>query len=516
MKRRDFIRTCGAGLAALACPHAARAQGTAGKLPNIVLILADDMGFGDVACQNPDSKVPAPNLDRLAREGVRLSDCHSASAVCTPARYSILTGRYCWRTVLKQSVLWPWDGPLIATDRLTLPGMLKTKGYNTACIGKWHLGWDWPAKDGSSINDTLPPGVWNKEARNPFAEKIDFSRQIGGGPVTRGFDYYFGDDVPNFPPYTFIENDRVQALPRKEKPAGMFGAPGPMAEGWDLEAVMPAITEKAEAFIRAKTDEAPFEKQADAPFFLYFPLTAPHTPIAPADAFKGRSGAGRYGDYVCQVDAAAGRIMKALEDTGQAENTLLIFTSDNGSPARDGENMAGKPRSVLKYGHNPSHIYRGIKADIWEGGHRIPFIARWPGRIPAGSVRDALAGQIDIMATVAEITGCDLPENAAEDSLSMLPMLTGETSAPVREALVHHSIHGMFAIRDQRWKLILGRGAGGWSGKGDENDPPGQLYDMQKDPEEKENLYNERPKVAARLKNLLEKWQQEGRSVSRS
>ncbi len=496
MQRRTFMKTLGAGALALAGTprlHAAPEN----KHPNIVIILADDMGFGDMACQNPDSKIPTPNLDRLASQGLRFTDGHSPSAVCTPTRYSLLTGRYCWRSRLKKHVLWPWDGPLIEPDRLTLPAMLKQHGYKTACIGKWHLGWDWPTADGTSVNDEIPLGKWNREVREPFGKRVDFTTPVGGGPTTRGFDYYFGDDVPNFPPYTWIENDRITKLPAEEKPKDMFGSPGPMAPDWELDAVMPRITAKAADYIKTHAD--------DTPFFLYFPLTAPHTPIAPAEDFQGKSEAGRYGDFVYQVDWTVGEIMRALEESGQAENTLLIFTSDNGSPARDGENMAGQPESVLRYGHNPSHIYRGIKTDIWDGGHRVPFLARWPGRIPEGAVCDALAGLNDLMATCAAIVGHTLPQGAAEDSVSLLPLLEapGEASPP-RKSIVHHSYHGMFAIRTARWKYIEGKGGGGWKKPDSPPRFPGQLYDMQADPQETNNRYDAHPEIVRRLQTALE------------
>jgi arylsulfatase A len=505
--RRDFLRLVGASVAA-GMSYDGAAAGYRRDLPNIVLILADDMGFGDVACQNPDSKIPTPNLDRLARQGRRFTDAHSPSAVCTPTRYALLTGRYCWRTALKEQVLWAWDGPLIEPERLTLPAMLRQHGYHTACIGKWHLGWEWPATDGSSVNDQVPMGVQDPKIRDPFGDKVDFSRPIGGGPTTRGFDYYFGDDMPNFAPYCFIENDRVTAQPTERKPPAMFGTPGPMAPGWKLDAVMPALTEKAVAYIEADA--------GTAPFFLYFPLTAPHTPIAPAEEFLGASQAHRYGDFVHQVDDTVGRILQALEESGQADNTLVIFTSDNGSPARDGTNMSGPARSVLEYGHNPSHIYRGIKTDIWDGGHRVPFIARWPQRFPPGTVSEELICLTDIMATLAGILGHDLPDHAAEDSYCILPALLGDAyDGPVRKAIVHHSYYGMFAIRQGPWKLILGQGSGGWDREQDESYPPGQLYHMINDPAEQHNRYDDYPAIVARLEARLDKYRRESRSVSR-
>lgn len=478
----------------------------AGNRPNIVVILADDMGFGDLACQNPETKIPTPNLDRLASQGMRFTDAHSPSAVCTPTRYSLLTGDYCWRTELQHHVLWSWDRPLIGADKLTMGGMLQEQGYSTACIGKWHLGWDWPTTDGSKINDVLPLGVNDQEIRDPFGTKVDFTKPIGGGPTARGFNYYFGDDVPNFPPYCFIENDRTIGIPTEEKPADMFGANGPMIEGWKLEDVMPAITKRSVEYIESHAD--------NAPFFLYMPLTAPHTPIAPTEAFIGKSEAHRYGDWVVEVDWSVGQIMDALERTGQAENTLLVFTSDNGSPARSGENMAGPPTSVRKYGHNPSYIYRGIKADIWEGGHRVPFLVRWPDRVRAGAVNDEPICHVDLMATFAAVTGYDLPDTTAVDSYNILRAFEETPHAePLRGAIVHHSVGGMFSIRRGPWKLIAGKGSGGWTKTDTSNDPPGQLYDMREDVREQHNRYDERPEIVAELEALLRQYKEEGRSV---
>jgi len=509
--RREFLKTAGGGLTAalLISPLACMTK----RRPNIVFILADDMGYGDIKCLNPDAKVSTPNLDKLAEEGIRFTDAHSGSAVCSPTRYGILTGRYAWRSQLKKAVLWAWDGPLIEADRFTVGDFLKSHGYSTSCIGKWHLGWDWPTADGTHMNDTAAIGEWNSRERDPFGWKVDFSRKIENGPVTRGFDYYFGDDVPNFAPYCFIENDRTLGIPAQEKPQEMFGTPGPMIEGWKLDAVMPALTKKACDYITAEPGNAPFNKKEGSPFFLYFPLTAPHTPIAPAEEFKGKSKAGAYGDFVQEVDWTVGQIMKALEESGQADNTLVIFTSDNGSPARDGTKMSGPVKSVHKFEHYPNYIYRGTKADIWEAGHRIPFIARWPGKIMADTKSQETICLTDFFAACAAILGSKLPENSAPDSFNIFPTLIGKKySAPIREAVVHHSIQGMFAIRQGEWKLILGKGSGGWSGEGKDDLSPGQLYNILQDPEENNNLYQSYPDIVKRLTALLKKYKREGRS----
>tara|TARA_Y100001980_G_C14556908_1_gene353323 strand:+ start:79981 stop:81549 length:1569 start_codon:yes stop_codon:yes gene_type:complete len=477
------------------------------NLPHIIVILADDLGYGDLEVYNPGSKIPTPNLNALAASGMRFTDAHSPSSVCTPTRYGILTGRYAWRTALKKSVLWAWDKPLIEDDRVTLPKTLKGVGYQTACIGKWHLGWRWPANTGGFINDDIAMGDYNLEGRNELWHNIDFTKQLGGGPLAAGFDYYFGDDVPNFAPYAFIENDRLLNIPDTIKPNGIFGGPGPMVTGWDLAEVMPAITQNAMKYIREQASK-------ESPFFLYFPLTAPHTPIAPAEEFIGKSTAGRYGDYVHQVDYTVGQILQVLEQTGQLENTIVIFTSDNGSPQRDGENMAGKVGSVKAFGHDPSYPLRGTKSDIWEGGHRVPLIVSWPDKIDPGQVTNQLFGLNDLMATLAGLIGIEAGSEF-KDSEDLSEVLLTHPNQPIRDHLIHHSIQGMFSIRKGPWKLIAGKGSGGWSANTTENDAPGQLYNLDDDLGETTNLYNEYPEIVEELLALLGKYQDQGFSNSR-
>ncbi|UCS94664.1 arylsulfatase [Echinicola marina] len=457
--------------------------------PNIVLILADDLGYGDIKTYNAAAKVNTPNLDQMCNEGMRFMDAHSPSAVCTPTRYGILTGRYSWRSRLKKGVLWPWDSPLIEKDRKTLPDMLKDEGYQTAAIGKWHLGWNWPT------TDSIP-------AINTKGKDVDYSRPILGGPRAIGFDYYYGDDVPNFPPYVFIENEKVTALPDEEKPKGMFGIAGAMAPGWTLDAVMPAITQKSVDYIENKVNE-------EKPFFLYFALTAPHTPIAPAAEFKGSSDAGAYGDYVQQVDWTVGQVMEALKRKGLEENTIVIFTSDNGSPARNGANHSGPVSSVIQdYGHKANGNLRGFKGDAWEGGHRVPFIVKWPNQIEAGSKTDGLISSLDIMATVRDILGIPKEAEVSPDGQSMMSSLK-DASADARDYLVHHSHQGVFAIRKGDWKLILSQKSGGFSdglnrdGFGIETD--GQLYNLKEDPAEQNNLYAKQPAKVKELSKMLER-----------
>ena len=477
--------------------------------PNIVIILADDLGYGDPQVYNSESKIPTPNMDKLADMGMRFTDAHSPSSVCTPTRYGLLTGRYAWRTELKKSVLWAWDKPLIAAEEHTFPKMLKSKNYNTACIGKWHLGWKWPSNENDGyINDTISIGDYNLNGRNDLWKKIDFSKPIGGGPLAAGFDYYFGDDVPNFAPYTFFENNKLTEIPYQIKPKDMYGGPGPMAEGWKLEKVMPEITNRAVNYIEEQSLN-------DQPFFLYFALTAPHTPIAPTEKFKGKSGAGLYGDFVHEVDWSVGEIIKALKQTGEFENTLLIFTSDNGSPQRDGVNMGGGIASVKRYGHDPSRPWKGMKADIWEGGHRVPFIASWPGKIQANTVSDQLICLTDIISSVASILDISKAAGEMGDSYDISPILLGNDK-PVRESIVHHSIDGTFSIRKGESKLILGKNSGGFSKslkiKGIPVSSEGQLYKLQNDPSEQHNLYDEKPAIVMELSALLNKYKNQGYS----
>ncbi|MFC1526420.1 arylsulfatase [Candidatus Latescibacterota bacterium] len=465
------------------------------RRPNIIYILADDMGYGDMGCNNPGSKIPTPNLDRLAGEGMRFTDAHAPSSVCTPSRYAILTGRYCWRTDLQRGVLWPWDPPLIAPDQLTVAELLRQSGYRTACVGKWHLGWEWATRDGAPANQGIEPGVYDKDLRCELGRNIDYTRPMRGGPVDCGFDYYFGEDVPNFPPYTWFEQDRLVTQPTEELPEDWFGHPGAMAPGWELEAVMPTITRRAAQYI---------EEAGDEPFFLYFPLTAPHTPIVPLEEFRGRSGAGEYGDYVCEVDWAVGQVMAALERKGMADNTLLIFASDNGP-----EHFAYG--CIQEHGHYSMAHLRGVKRDTWEGGHRIPLVARWPDVTPPGSECHHLTTLGDLMATCAQIAGTALPEGAGEDSVGILPLLQGSPE-PTRAFAVHHSCNGRFAIRKGDWVFIDGPSGGDvkepdWFRKERgyaDHEHPGELFHLVDDIAERRNLYGEHPGVVKELGSLLE------------
>jgi arylsulfatase A-like enzyme len=463
--------------------------------PNLVVILADDMGYGDPSCYNPDGKIDTPQMDRLAAEGMRFTDAHAASSVCTPSRYSLLTGRYSWRGPLQHGVLGPLEPALIGEEILTLPQFLRDQGYHTACVGKWHLGMAWPFEDPES---STRGKQWRSEEVVELTHRVDYEQPIADGPTARGFDYYFGVDVPNFPPYVFLENDHTVGLPTVPKPDSLYGVPGIMQEGWDLEAIMPTLTEKAVAYIEERAGEG-------RPFFLYFSLTGPHTPIVPTAEWRGKSRAGIYGDWVMQLDDTMGQIDEALQRCGLTENTLLVVTSDNGSPGRNGSCEA--PGTVIEtFGHNPSWILRGMKGDAWDGGHRVPFIAKWPGRVPAGTTCEELVSLMDLYATAAGMAGAALPEGAAADSVSLLPYLWAESPAePVRDELVHHGLRGLYGMRRGDWKLIAGRGSGGFSPDPSCGvyDPPMQLYHLGEDLREEENRYTRRRDVVRDLEVLL-------------
>ena len=411
--------------------------------PNIVILYADDMGYGDLGVQNPESRIPTPNLDGLAAQGTRFTDAHSSSGVCTPSRYALLHGRYHWRKF--HGIVNAFDQPILDAERTTLPEMLKTKGYKTACIGKWHLGWDWNAikRPGAA------PSKGAGKGQGSFApDAFDWSKPIPGGPLSHGFDYYFGDDVPNFPPYAWFENDHVITEPTvplstpKQTAEGSWEArPGPSVKDWDFWAVMPKLTETAVEWIG--------QQKQDEPFFLYFPFTSPHAPIVPTPDFVGKSKAGGFGDFVTQTDDTVGRVLQALKDGGFAENTLVIFSADNG-PEHHAYDR------IKNFQHRSMGPLRGLKRDIWEGGHRVPCVIRWPGVVPAGKVSDGLLSQIDVFATIATVVGSDIPAGSGEDSYSQFTFIKGE-SPSVRDTVVHNTNANGYALRHGDWVLIAAK-----------------------------------------------------------
>lgn len=509
LSRRRFLQMALAGTTI--CPSLVGATREPGsKRPNIVILYADDMGYGDLAIQNPDSKIPTPNLDRLAREGVRFTDAHSSSGICTPSRYALLTGRYHWRKF--HGIVNAFGPSVFDRDRLTLPEMLKEKGYRTACIGKWHLGWDWEAIKRPGAK---PEMIGGKKAY--ACDAFDWSRPIPDGPLAHGFDSYFGDDVPNFPPYTWIENDRVVTAPTEPyvpDPAPAEGSPegrpGPMAAGWKQDQVMPRLTQKAVEWIGQ-------QKASQRPFFLYFPWTSPHAPIVPAPEFRGKTEAGGYGDFMFQSDWTAGQVLKALDDHGLADNTIVIFTSDNG-PEHYAYNR------IRNFQHRSMGPLRGLKRDIWEGGHRVPFIVRWPGVVEPGRIANELVSQIDLMATLAAILGLDLPREAAEDSHNLLPLLRGVSNAKgIRRAHVHNTRANHYAIRQGNWVLIDAKSGQvtkvpKWFDRANDyqaNPHPAALYNLRDDIAERKNRIEEFPEKAAELRALLQRIRAQGYSAPR-
>ena len=466
--------------------------------PNIIIILADDQGFGDVSALNPESKIPTPHIDRIAKEGIIFSDGHSSSSVCTPTRYSILTGRYHWRTHLQRGVLGGFSRPLISKDRMTIASMLKSQGYRTGCFGKWHLGWDWPLKDGGIADDkgNFSGGFtdgWN----------VNYEGEITNGPCDRGFDEFFGISASlDMPPYVYVR-DRLPTEPATVEKA--FHRKGPAAKGFEAVDVLPKITEQAVSFINRHA-------RSDKPFFVYFPLNAPHTPIVPTGEWQGKSGINKYADFTMQVDWTVGEVLRTLDDNQITDNTLIIFTTDNGCSPQ------AKIPELEKAGHDQNYIYRGHKADIYEGGHRVPFVARWPAKVEPGTHCNQIVGQLDLLATTAEIVGVTIPHNAAEDSVSFLPLMVGQSEAPIRHSIISQSIGGQFAIRDGQWKLCLCPGSGGWSsprpGRVDLSKfPPMQLFDLATDPGEEKNLAAIQPQRVAAMKKMLEQIIRRGRTT---
>ncbi len=494
--------------AALLLALASSASGTAQTRPNVVLILADDLGYGDVGAFNPAGRIPTPHLDRLAREGLRLTDAHTPSAVCTPTRYGLLTGRYPWRSRLPRGVLWGNGDALIEPDRTTVASLLRESGYHTAGIGKWHLGLRWAAGPG-----TTPDRTTNTEAAP--VDWIDYGGRIADGPTHHGFVEFFGLPASlDMRDYVYIDGDRVLEPPTTTiagEPSAVpaFHRPGRAGASFRPERVLADLTSRAVRYVRDRA-------AGPQPFFLYLALASPHTPVLPTAAFAGRTGLGPYADFVAETDAAVGEVLQALEQSGAAKNTLVIFTSDNG-PAP----IAGMIDSLRAQGHDSAGGWRGAKQDLYEGGHRVPFLVRWPGVVAPGTTSRALVSLVDVLATVADIvlpTGRGLPAGAGEDSVSFLPLLRQPGAVFERRgAVVFQSGNGSLAIRDGRWKLCLAPGSGGLSApapgsSAEKGLPPLQLFDLEADPAEKTNLQAAHPDTVRRLTTLLESYRKTGRS----
>lgn len=468
--------------------------------PNIVILYADDLGYGDVAIQNAKSKIPTPNLDRLALSSLRFTDGHSSSGICTPSRYALLTGRYHWRDFY--GIVNAFGKSKFKPELLTLPEMLKQKGYSTACNGKWHLGWDW---DSIKKPNAKPEKMGKRNVWGP--EDFDWAKPINDGPLAHGFDYYFGDTVINFPPYCWIENDRVTNAPDIMKDEKLWKPikegnwecrPGPMVSNWNPYDNIPTLTQKGVEYIstHAKSDE---------PYFLFFAFPSPHAPIIPNDKFDGKSKAGPYGDFVFETDDAIGQLLKAIDESGESENTVVIFSADNGPEryayARD-----------KNFDHWSAAPFRGLKRDIYEGGHHVPFFIRWPGRTMAGEACNALVSQIDIMATLANALNFQLPTEAATDSINLLPLLDGKVKQ-VRTTHVHNTFKNKFAIRHGQWNLVVGKDGyvskrdSDWETRHDyppDDETKFELYDITADPGQRYNLATKHPEIVNDLKSRLD------------
>jgi len=470
--------------------------------PNIIYILADDLGIGDVTTFNKNCKIATPNIDKLAAEGMKFTDAHTSSAVCSPTRYGILTGRYNWRSRLKQGVLSGTSKALIPNSRSTVASMLKNNGYMTAYIGKWHLGWDWAKKESSSEQNLKSINI----------ENIDFSKPVTNNPNDLGFTYSYGfSGSLDMAPYVYVENRMATQMPNsisENTDKYAWWRKGPIASDFVHEEATPNFFKRAIQYIVDSQKEK-------RPFFMYLPIPSPHTPIVPTKQWQGKSGLNPYGDFVMMIDDYIGQLLKAVSDAGIEKNTLIIFTSDNGcSPSANYEVLAQK-------GHNPSSIYRGHKADIFEGGHRVPFIAKWPNKIKKGSVSNETICTTDFMATCADIVNYPLKADEGEDSYSLVPLFENKKlNKPLREATIHHSINGSFAIRKGDWKLIMCPDSGGWSYPKPERDqkiintlPPIQLYNLKEDPSETTNLQASHTEKVKELKSLLIKYINNGRST---
>ena len=487
-----------------------------GKQPNILFILADDLGYGDVACYNPESKIPTPNLDRLAREGMLFTDAHSPSTVCTPTRYSVLTGRMAFRTGMR-GVFTGAGGPcMIEKPRLTIGGMLQEKGYTTALFGKWHVGMTFFDKEGKAINRNGLEAV----------KRIDYSRAIPDAPIHRGFDHFFGSVCCPTTDwlYAFIDGDRIPVPPTKiidrkplpKHPYSHDNRPGMIAPGYSMEEIDLQFLDKSLQFLENHAKKSPKK-----PFFLFHSTQAVHLPSFPADAFKGKTRAGPHGDFIFELDYVVGELLKALKKHGLADNTLVIFSSDNGPEVPTVLAMRHK------YKHDGARPWRGVKRDNWEGGHRVPFIARWPGKIKPGSTSKQTICLTDLVATCAAIVGTKLPNDSAEDSYNILPALLGtDKGKPIRKYTLHQTITLALAIRRGPWKYLDHRGSGGNNyGRGGrwgmkqyalaEKAPkaPAQLYNLDTDPGETTNLYFKNPEIVKELKAKLEEYKKSGRSA---
>ena len=480
---------------AVALAVASVLQLSAADIPNVVILYADDMGVADVSYGNAEAKIQTPNLDRLAAQGMTFTDGHSSSGICTPSRFALLTGQHHWRRF--HGIVGAFGGTVFEDDDFTIPKMFQSKGYNTGAFGKWHLGWDFDAvrREG-------------REAGDPDPEAYDWTKSFPDGPLNQGFDYYWGDGTINFPPYCWIENDHFVTIPTlpviKSEPLAGAGSfrPGPMAESWNPYDILPTITNKTVEWLG--------KQSADKPFFAYLAFNSPHYPIVPNEEFHGKSRAGYYGDFVIETDAQVGKVLDALNKTGVANNTIVIFTADNGAETAAFDRLK-------EFDQWSSGEFRGVKRDIYEGGHRVPFIVRWPAQVEAGSVSDEVVSQVDLAATFAKLVGHALSEGEAIDSYNLLPVLRGENyKKPLRTATVQNTNAGKYALRQGDWVLVDAEsGASKKEGKhyleyfglsdfGKDRD--GLLFNLKNDPRQSKDLSGEYPEKVEQMRALLKRY----------
>ena len=497
------------GCLAMTWSHRTLAQEPPAQPPNVIIIFADDMGYGDVSELNPEARTYTPNIDRLSQQSMIFTNAHASASVCTPSRYGILTGRYAWRSAAAAGVCNGFTPVVIEPGRRTIASILKEAGYTTACIGKWHLGISWSTKDDS---------VHARFDQPTGRSTVQYSRPIQAGPNDFGFDYSFVLPASlDMPPYVFIRNQRVvdpevvltsDRYPRKKEDTeyawdkkhtqendiywskGVWWRQGEMSKSFRIEDCLTNIQREGVSFIRNQTSDQP-----NQPFFLYLPLTAPHTPWMPATQFKGKSSIGTYGDFMMNVDFVVGEIMATLNELDIADNTIIIFSSDNGAYWPESE--------IAQHHHKANGETRGQKGDVWDGGHRMPFIVSWPGVTDDQVINKQLVSLTDLFATFAAMNGQVVAEGSGEDSFSMLPALQGDTSYRIRPSMVHQSSNGMFSFRKAGWKLIEGLGSGGFTSPSkvdpERGGPPGQLYRIEEDPLETDNVYLQHPEIARRL-----------------
>lgn len=493
--------------------------------PNVVIILADDMGYGDVSVNNPNARTKTPNIDKMAQRSINFTDAHSGGAVCTPSRYGLLTGRYFFR-VPEHEGYYGYLSPLIEKGRETIGSLMQKAGYATACIGKWHLGINWGLKDVGKPQISPTGSKW--------LTNTDYSKNTSGGPNSIGFDYsYILPASLDMPPYVFVRNSKVidpqvvltadvyphtlnTTVPVWDRKyttkddvyweRGVWWRNGEMSKSFKMEDCLDTIVDQSISFINRQVKNEP-----QKPFMLYLPLTGPHTPWMPNEHFKGKTEVGTYGDFVVQIDHVVEQITNTLKTLKIEDNTIVIFSSDNGAPWPEDD--------IQRYGHQSNWTRRGQKGDIWDGGHHVPLIIQWPSKIKNSLTYTSTVSLIDFLATFSDLTKQPISSPYGEDSFSFYRVLTGETTRPVRDNIIYISSAGSLAVKKDGWKFIDGLGSGGFTAPGKiepvKGGPRGQLYNLDNDPLESNNLYLQKHEKVEELSDLLNRLKKQGFSRSK-